>query len=168
MISDDYKRMNHHLHRKATYGASGGRWAWRVAELKESCGARSVLDYGAGKGTLGKRVQFPVREYDPCVPGKDRLPDAADIVVCTDVLEHVEPEYLDSVLRHIASLTNKVAFLVVATRPAKKHLPDGRNAHLIVASGPWWFGELTRYYRSVLYENEDDGEAVFLCSEGVK
>jgi hypothetical protein len=33
---------------------------------------------------------------------------------------------------------------VIATRPAKKHLPDGRNAHLIVQDSDWWLGQLEK------------------------
>jgi hypothetical protein len=35
-------------------------------------------------------------------------------------------------------LFNKNAFLIIATSPAKKFLPDGRNAHLIVETPGWW------------------------------
>ena len=33
---------------------------------------------------------------------------------------------------------DKNAFLIIATSPAKKFLPDGRNAHLIVETPGWW------------------------------
>ena len=38
-----------------------------------------------------------------------RPPKPADILLCTDVLEHVEPEKTEEVLRHIKSLTLNVA-----------------------------------------------------------
>jgi hypothetical protein len=64
------------------------------------------------------------------------------MVVCTDVLEHIEPEHLDAVLRHVCSLAKKAVFLQIATRPAKKCLPDGRNAHLTVQSAEWWLAKI--------------------------
>ena len=44
------------------------------------------------------RLTFEIKEYDPAIPGKDSLPEPADIVVCSDVLEHIEPNYLLNVL----------------------------------------------------------------------
>ena len=35
---------------------------------------------------------------------------------------------------------DKFAFFAISTRPAKKTLPDGRNAHLTVQSPDWWYG----------------------------
>ena len=36
------------------------------------------------------------------------------------------------------SLSRKAAFLTIATGPAKKFLPDGRNAHLIQEGPDYW------------------------------
>jgi 2-polyprenyl-3-methyl-5-hydroxy-6-metoxy-1,4-benzoquinol methylase len=85
-----------------------------------------------------------VREYDPAIAGKEASPAPADLVVCTDVLEHVEPELLDHVLDHLQGLARRLLFLVVATRSAKKTLEDGRNAHLIVEPDAWWRDTLER------------------------
>ena len=45
---------------------------------------------------------------------------------------------MDSVLKDIHETFQKNAFLIIATSPAKKFLPDGRNAHLIVETPGWW------------------------------
>jgi 2-polyprenyl-3-methyl-5-hydroxy-6-metoxy-1,4-benzoquinol methylase len=68
----------------------------------------------------------------------DAAPEPHDIVACTDVLEHIEPDCLDDVLKDIRRCTKKVAFLLIATRPAIKVLADGRNAHLIQQPYTWW------------------------------
>ena len=60
------------------------------------------------------------------------------MLISTDVLEHIEPVFLDSVLKDIHETFQKNAFLIIATSPAKKFLPDGRNAHLIVETPGWW------------------------------
>jgi len=60
------------------------------------------------------------------------------MLISTDVLEHIEPFFLDDVLKDIHNLFQKNAFLIIATSPAKKFLPDGRNAHLIVETPGWW------------------------------
>lgn len=147
LITDEYKALNRKLHEeRADYGTSGSRHAPTVLKLCESLKTTSVLDYGCGKGTLANNIPFPIWEYDPCVPGKDEQPRAADIVVCTDVLEHVEPARLGDVLGNLAALTKKVGYFVIATRPAKKNLPDGRNAHLIQKPVSWWRETLARYF----------------------
>ena len=128
LISPEYRKMNRFLHENLrSYGRGGHRWASKVPSEWED-----ILDYGCGKGTLRKALVRPIAEYDPAIPGKDGEPDKHDYVVCTDVLEHIEPEYLTDVLRHIASTIGISGLLVVATRPANKALPDGRNAHLLV------------------------------------
>jgi 2-polyprenyl-3-methyl-5-hydroxy-6-metoxy-1,4-benzoquinol methylase len=140
LISDEYRLTNIELHRRNhTYGSYGSRWAPLVRELKEKFAAESILDYGCGKGTLAEALpDLGLREYDPCVVGKDAPPAPADLVICTDVLEHIEPELIDNVIEHIWSVTLKVAFLNISTRRAAKRLPDGRNAHLIVQDPDWW------------------------------
>jgi hypothetical protein len=102
-----------------------------------------VLDYGCGRGSLAEALKpHRCQQYDPGIPGRDVLPKPSDVVVCTDVLEHVEPDKLESVLDHLARLTARAAYIVIATRPANAVLPDGRNAHLIVETPEWWLERL--------------------------
>jgi 2-polyprenyl-3-methyl-5-hydroxy-6-metoxy-1,4-benzoquinol methylase len=97
------------------------------------------------QGSLKKALNpHRVQEYDPGIKGKDILPKPVDVVVCTDVLEHVEPKALNSVLDHIVKLTGYMAYIVVATRPANMILPSGRNAHLIIQDAEWWTKALAR------------------------
>lgn len=160
LITPGYREANVELHgRLHHYGAGGSRWAERVRALLAGTGGSSVLDYGCGKGMLRRALAgLDVREYDPGVPGKDAPPEAADVVVCTDVLEHIEPDCLDDVVAHLAALTRRAAFVNVATRPARKLLADGRNAHLIVESPDWWREQLGRRFRIVTWEAEPVGE----------
>jgi hypothetical protein len=138
LISDEYRALNLRLHEKGSYGRRGDKWAQRVTELIERFGPATALDYGCGQGALGRAIDFPIAEYDPAIPGKDCLPEPADLVICTDVIEHVEPELLLNVLDHLQLLTRHVLFAVVSTRAAKKELEDGRNAHLIVEGSDFW------------------------------
>lgn len=145
LISPAYREEQRMLHaRPGGYGGKGNKWAGPVEQLAKRYGATSVLDYGCGQGSLGltlRAIRMPgVRfdDYDPAVIGKDHLPMFADLVVCTDVLEHIEPDRLDGVLAHLHMLARKAVFLVVATRPSSKVLTDGRNAHLILEDEAWW------------------------------
>ena len=151
LISDAYQKMNYQLHRgPEPYGQGGGRLASHIGHLVKKYDAKSLLDYGCGKGTLKPALQglcpdLDIREYDPAIPGKTSRPKPADIVICSDVMEHIEPECLDAVLEHIASVTRKIAYLAIASDEAEKTLPDGRNAHLIVQPAEWWLSKVGEY-----------------------
>jgi hypothetical protein len=68
-------------------------------------------------------------------------------VVCTDVLEHIEPELLDFVLDDLRRVTRKVGFFVIHTGASTKTLADGRNTHLIQQPREWWHLKLARFFR---------------------
>jgi len=132
LISPEYRALNEALHQSSnTFGGSGIWWAFHAKWAIDKYACESVLDYGCGKGsfvTNGWRVfgTGPVlAEYDPAIPGKDTPPLPADLVVCTDVLEHIEPDCIDDVMAHIAGLSRKAVFFIISTKPAKKTLPDG-------------------------------------------
>jgi 2-polyprenyl-3-methyl-5-hydroxy-6-metoxy-1,4-benzoquinol methylase len=146
-ISEEYRELNRRLHAdKPRYGANGHKALGTVMNVLRAIGGGEVLDYGAGKGTLGTALNangVVVHEYDPAIKGKDAPPEPADVVYCGDVAEHVEPEYLDAFLDELRRVTKKVLILTVATRPAVKTLADGRNAHLIVEPVEWWLPKIT-------------------------
>lgn len=146
-ITSDYAKLNRELHeRNWDYGGHGYRYAPVVKKLVEAMKPKSVLDYGCGKGGLGRALDFPIWEYDPAIPGKELPPRAADLVVCTDVLEHIEPERLADVLADIRRCTKRVAYIVIHTGPSGKSLADGRNAHLIQQGAEWWQRELEKFF----------------------
>lgn len=142
LISPAYRAQQRALHMMPEgYGGKGSRWADTVAGLCRDVGAASVLDYGCGQGSLGRALAargIVCREYDPAIPGKDDPPVFADVVVCTDVLEHVERDKIAAVLTHIRQLARKAIFVVVCLRPSNKVLDDGRNAHILLEPKAWW------------------------------
>jgi hypothetical protein len=160
-ITPEYLELNRRLHASGEYGVSGSRWADHVRQLAELLGSRDILDYGCGQRTLEKSLGFPIRNYDPCIEGLDATPQPADIVVCTDVLEHIEPDCIDDVLDDLKSLTRQAALFVIANRAAKKSLPDGRNAHLIQQGRDWWLPRISR--RFTIHQIEGNAtELVFI------
>ncbi len=149
LISPSYLEMQRILHAAPRgYGGRGEKWAGIVLQVALAYHASSILDYGAGQGSLARvlRAQplgaIRVDEYDPAIKGKDLLPSFADMVNVTDVLEHIEPDRLDTVLAHIRGLARKVVFVVISTKETNKTLADGRNAHLIIENGVWWKARL--------------------------
>jgi hypothetical protein len=145
LISPKYVVMQRLLHGQPRgYGGRGDKWAPVVVALIAEHGASSVLDYGCGQGSLRRAVMATSRpglrfdEYDPAIPGKDGRPGFADLVVITDVLEHIEPERLDAVFAHLKLLARKAIFAVISLKDSNKVLADGRNAHLIIRPANWW------------------------------
>lgn len=150
LISASYADLNARLHREnLAYGVGGGRHAPTVLKLTEVYKTTSVLDYGCGKGYLARALPFPIWEYDPAVPGKDGAPRPSDIVVCLDVLEHIEPEKLPFVLDDLARVTLKFGYFVIHTGPSSKTLADGRNAHLIQKKAQWWVKHISKILKIV-------------------
>jgi hypothetical protein len=164
LISESYRQQNKQLHEVGNYGISGHRHAQTVASLANQMGTRDILDYGCGRQTLQAALGYSIHNYDPCLPGFDSEPVPAALVVCGDVLEHIEPEYLDNVLDDIQRVTLNMAYLVIATRPAKKILPDGRNAHLIQEGFGWWAQRLADRFR-VLSFSEIKTDLHFICGK---
>lgn len=146
LASEDYRKQLQDKHSTAVWGKHGHSHAPEVLAFLKQIGGRSVLDYGCGRATLAKSLPgVKTFEYDPGIVGKDHMPKIADLVVCTDVLEHIEPDRLDGVMRHIYLLASRGAYFVIATRPARELLPDGRNAHLIIEPPEWWIEQLHRH-----------------------
>lgn len=145
LITPEYKELNRRLHQdNQHYGTSGAQWRDAVRELSDY-GRRTILDFGAGKCTLAKALgpAYRVTNYDPCIKGLDTPPEPHDVVVCGDVMEHVEPELVMNVLREVRRLTKMRALFVISLIPAKKTLADGRNAHLSLHTQDEWVAMLT-------------------------
>lgn len=165
LITPDYLEQQKELHARGNYGISSGKWAATISGLAQSYGCQEILDYGCGTGQLKQSLGSIVREYDPCLPGKDADPAPADMVVCTDVLEHIEPHLLDDVLSHLVSKAKKALFFTVALRPAGKVLADGRNAHLIIESADWWKARLSKHIQITEWNAKEGVEA---CGVAIK
>ena len=142
------------MHEDPAFGSGAHAHAEMVAELCRVNQLSSVLDYGCGKGTLKQALvtlvpDVTVSEYDPAVPGKDQEPAPADLVVSLDVFEHIEPDSLESVLGHISVKADKAMLALISLQEARRSLPDGRNAHLIVEDESWWISTLTPLFTPI-------------------
>jgi hypothetical protein len=121
-----------------------------VAEIVKNLQVSHLLDYGCGHNlslfkalgpklkALGLPYKVTLQAYDPGVPQLAAPPVPAQMVTCLDVLEHIEPECLEAVLDDLQRCTKAVLFATIASGPAVKTLPDGRNAHLIQQPIKWW------------------------------
>lgn len=132
-----------------------------IRELVRATGARTLLDYGSGKGLLHRARPLPLPGggeapsltawwglertvcYDPAYPPHAARPaETFDLVVCTDVLEHCPEEDLDWILGELFGFARHAVYLCIACYPAKKSLPNGENAHVTVRPPDWWRARL--------------------------
>lgn len=160
------------LNAQETYpGIHALRHARRIKELIDSTGAKSVLDYGAGKGFQYDLadVEIPgagrwpglldywdveeMRCFDPCYEPFNKLPaEKFDGVISTDVLEHCTEEDIPWIVAEIFSFAKSFVFATVACYPAKTTLPNGENAHTTIRPQEWWtaiFAEAARAHPEV-------------------
>ena len=143
-ISKEYSTLMSQMHSdKATFG--GDIKAFRVIDrLIIKYKIKSIIDYGCGKGDLmfNIREKYPKIEvfgFDPGNPDFAILPTKQyQMIITSDVMEHIEPRFLNNVLEHINSLFTDIGYFYIATSPSKKDLSNGRNAHLIVAGPDYW------------------------------
>ena len=162
--STQYEELQKSFHESTpAYGTSGTKYVDHVLGMATQLKTQDICDYGCGKATLQKGLPFPIQNYDPFMPEYTKRPHPAMLVVCTDVLEHIEPASLREVLIDLQSLTLQALFLQVATRPAKKFLPDGRNAHLIQQPAAWWLPQLLQHFDLQSFQN-NGGEFLALLT----
>lgn len=161
IINNTYKEQLQQMHDNPNVFNNGKKQYKCVEKFLGSHQMNSLLDFGCGKGGLIQVIKElhpaikQVDGYDPGYVEFEKLPTVPyDCVVSTDALEHIEPEYLIPSLKTIDKLFTKYCFLRIACYPAKKKLPDGRNAHLIVEKPQWWIDKITAHVNGTIVDTD--------------
>ena len=118
-ISANYLEMQKELHNHPHYGAAGRIFAPVVIDLAKYGNGQSISDYGDGKCSLQaglNDLDWRGVDYFPYEPAYSE----AGIVCCVDVLEHIEPLFLGSVLQKLRSITHKFGLSTVRALAQKK------------------------------------------------
>jgi hypothetical protein len=170
LITDEYRKEQAQLHENPAYGVASVSFAPIVSHLINTLKIDEMLDYGAGKGRLAKSIT-PERKvlialYDPAMPDYDEEPEPAEFVTCLDVLEHIEPECLDSVLDDLQRVTLRYGFFSIHTGPAVKVLSHGRNAHLTQEDYTWWMPKLWSRFHVHQMTHTPSGFTVLVQNNG--
>jgi len=162
LVSDEYRALleYEHLENKDLWGTTAQNMLHIIEPYLKRVNATKFLDYGAGHGGL-KKVwghKYKITEYEPGRPEVSAPPEPHDMVLCIDVLEHIEPEYIDNVLKDLQRVTKEYGLFQIATRPAVKKLKDGRNAHLIVKPAQWWIEKVNTLFEIVDFQTNGTRE----------
>lgn len=172
MISDEYKDLLMEKHEKKPWGGGGKSWVPMILPLLNSFppGPIRILDFGCGRGTFKPEIEplhpdVQVLEYDPGVAGKTQLPKyPVDFVVCTDVMEHVEEEWVPHTLRTIQWLAIHGVFFNIDLCESTSLLPDGRNTHITIKPAKWWMEQLHTYLPDMIWTVHERGRRRIVLS----
>jgi SAM-dependent methyltransferase len=132
-------------------------------------GVTSILDAGCGSGQVMEWLmthhpsEFRVHGFDiaanclnpffagresevlsiGCLWAEGDIPQGFDAVFCTDVMEHIPPEHVDTVLSNVRRAAGKAAFFGIAL--FEDHFGPvliGSPLHLTVRPAEWWIERL--------------------------
>lgn len=168
LISEEYQTEQARMHRDMPdYGVECLNYVGLIARIIDANHIDTVLDYGSGKGRLVEPLaetvarDFSISLYDPGIPEIAAPPEPAQLVVCIDVLEHVEPQYTLSVLYDLARVTEQLCFITIGLTPASKTLSDGRNAHINLRPANDWMKLLLEHF-NLLHAIDQGRSLVFI------
>jgi len=131
-------------------GSSLFKFVPYIARVVEDNRVETILDYGCGKAFFWKwpycnailnRTQKSLTTtlYDPAIERRNVLPKGRfDLVICTDVLEHLHPDDTKEIVKRLIHYTRRHLFCCIGLTPAKKVFPDGTNLHTNLHSQEWW------------------------------
>jgi len=140
LLTREYAKLLKKAHKKKNFGTRSSIPPM-LERLIEQYQPTSILDFGCGKGLLVKSLKskYPnttVIGYDPAF--NSSIPESVDMIISTDVLEHVEPDQIIATLHDLRTRARLVQYHLIACHKAVKILADGRNAHLIIEPPEWW------------------------------
>ena len=88
LISDRYLAQQKKLHENPDYGVASEHFAPIVARVMNQYAVTQLLDYGAGKGRLGRTLmdqrmvdhRFLIQHYEPAMPEWAEEPEPSQMV----------------------------------------------------------------------------------------
>lgn len=123
-----------------------------IRKVVKEYGVQTVLDFGSGAGDAYRSPHKIHHEWglrrasvflhDPSFREHEALPPAGklfDLVVCSDVLEHIPEAEVDTFINTLFGYARKVVWASVCCRPARKTFPGTEtNLHVTVQPLDWW------------------------------
>jgi hypothetical protein len=138
-----------------------------------------VIDFGCGTGRAAVKIKeygcfvqlidftdnsrdpaaiaLPFRQHDLTEP----LNMMAKYGYCTDVMEHIAPENVDTVIQNIMAAA-RTTFFQISTVPDNLGAIIGQQLHLTVRPHQWWKATFERLGYVVEWEREHEVAAMFV------
>ena len=141
----------YHQEDKIWQGTSIINYIPKINQIIKDKDIKTILDYGCGKAKHHPK-EWNAIKYDPAIQDYQNKPqDKYDLVISTDVLEHIPVENLKQTIDEIFGYSNKWVFVSVCCRKAEAILPNGYNAHATIESAKWW-RDLFKPYKNYTLE----------------
>ena len=141
----------YHQEDKIWQGTSIINYIPKINQIIKDKDIKSILDYGCGKAKHHPK-EWNAIKYDPAIQEYQNKPqDKYDLVISTDVLEHIPVDNIQQTINEIFSYSNKWVFVSVCCRKAEAILPNGYNAHATIESAKWW-RDLFKPYKNYTLE----------------
>lgn len=146
----------HAINQNNWIGEALAEYKHEIFNLIKENNISTILDYGCGKAKFhpilfnnpkvpGSPMGITIIPYDPAVAKFSNKPTGQyDLVICIDVMEHIQEDKVDEVLKDLFSYSDKV-FLTITCYPAMQVLPNGNNAHYTIKEPDWWKEKLKPY-----------------------
>jgi hypothetical protein len=147
------------------YGRSSEDLLEKIAPIIFKENPKSIMDFGCGRSSLinyfWKDGNRKLTKYDPAIREHKKLVvEHHDIVLCTDVFEHIPEIYLGGMIKTLHEISSK-AIITVSLIPARKKLPNGWNAHITIRPPEFWTDLIGLYYKKINII-EQDKNGIFL------
>lgn len=136
-----------------------------------------MIDISCGTGTLLKYIQqnypnityigtdisqygeFPITKLDLTNQNDWNNISQTQLITCMDVLEHIEEEYMTSIIKNLA---RKCAFAVI-TVANHEEIRGDTDLHVTKQNLNYWVSVINKDFYIVKMENSNDRSYYFLC-----
>lgn len=162
-MSNELREIYDNVWKRSYSNKSIACWSCRFgSEVANRLGVNTVLDAGAGNGGLIRLLrQEGFSAYGVELSQKEVEEDALDLlskgwievgsladisfendqfdlVISGDVLEHVLPTQIDTVVSEIVRVSKRHIFLSISQKKSKISTSSGRNIHTLLRPRDWW------------------------------
>jgi uncharacterized Rossmann fold enzyme/SAM-dependent methyltransferase len=153
LVADEFMRIVRPLGRVIDFGCGTGRGALRISR---ECEVVCVDFVENSRDDEAKSLPFVLWDFSE--PGT--APIQGDFGYCTDVMEHIPPEKVDTTIANLLSATPKV-FFQISTVPDNLGALIGQPLHLSVHQHDWWDEKFRSLGYAVQWSREEETAVLF-------
>lgn len=159
------------LHKiKPNYGKSSEKIYNIVLSFITKNNIKTVIDYGCGKSRLleiiNNEVNIDYYKYDPAIEKYNQKPSKKyDLLICTDVLQHIPEEFLESSLEEIFKYAS-IFFIKIKCSSHSTLLPNGTPANCTIHKKNWWIKKFKKSFNNITEIDCVDKDSTILIMGG--